>query len=126
MLFSNMINSLQLTSEGVLLGAENQDAEPGARLTCHLLLRLLDESTDFMSYDHSSALKFPFRMSPDHHLLSAAHESIRFGPLLAVFKAMLKLSEAGTTSVIRAVTSLSNLKISYLFTAMYTCNILYV
>lgn len=78
-------------------GAENQDAEPGARLTCHLLLRLLDESTDFMSYDHSSALKFPFRMSPDHHLLSAAHESIRFGPLLAVFKAMLKLSEAGRT-----------------------------
>lgn len=36
-------------------------------------------------------------MSPDHHLLSAAHESIPFGPLLAVFKAMLKLSEAGTT-----------------------------
>lgn len=79
------------------LGADNQDAEPGARLTCHLLLRLLDESTDFMSHDHSSALKFPFRMSPDHHLLSAAHESIPFGPLLAVFKAMLKLSEAGTT-----------------------------
>ena len=79
----------------IVIGAENQEAEPGARLTCHLLLRLLDESTDLMSHDHSSALKFPFRTSPDNHLLSAAHESIRFGPLLAVFKAMLKLSEAG-------------------------------
>ena len=80
------------------LGVENQDAEPGARLTCHLLLRLLDESTDLMSHDHSSALKFPFRTSPDHHLLSAAHESIRFGAVLAVLKAMLKLSEAGTSN----------------------------
>ena len=82
----------------IVLGVENQDAEPGARLTCHLLLRLLDESTDLMSHDHSSASKFPFRTSPDHHLLSAAHESIRFGAVLAVLKAMLKLSEAGTSN----------------------------
>ena len=79
----------------VLLGVENQDAEPGARLTCHLLLRLLDESTDLMSHDHSSQLKFPFKTSLDHHLLSAAHESIRIGAVLAVLKAMLKISEAG-------------------------------
>lgn len=81
-------------------GAENQDAEQGARLTCHILLRLLDESTDHMSHDHSSALKFPFPFpfsfsSPDHHLLAAAHETIGIGAVLAVFKAMLKLSEAG-------------------------------
>ncbi|CAH3150356.1 unnamed protein product [Pocillopora meandrina] len=76
-------------------GVENQEAEPGARLTCHLLLRLLDESTDVMSHDHSSALKFPFKSSHDHHLLSAAHDSIRIGPVLAALKAMLKLSEAG-------------------------------
>ena len=80
--------------------AENQDAEQGARLTCHILLRLLDESTDHMSHDHSSALKFPFPFpfsfsSPDHHLLAAAHETIGIGAVLAVFKAMLKLSEAG-------------------------------
>lgn len=79
----------------VFLGVENQEAEPGARLTCHLLLRLLDESTDVMSHDHSSALKFPFKSSHDHHLLSAAHDSIRIGPVLAALKAMLKLSEAG-------------------------------
>lgn len=80
------------------LGVENQDAEPGARLTCHLLLRLLDESTDLMSHDHSSALKFSFKTSLDHHLLSAAHESIGIGAVLAVLKAMLKLSEAGMSA----------------------------
>ena len=53
-----------------------------------------------MSHDHSSALKFPFPFpfsfsSPDHHLLAAAHETIGIGAVLAVFKAMLKLSEAG-------------------------------
>ena len=73
----------------------NQDAESGARLTCHLLLRLLDESTDFMSHDHSEASKFPFKSSPDHYLLSAAHENIGVGAVLAVLKAMLKLSESG-------------------------------
>ena len=96
----------------IALGVENQDAEPGARLTCHLLLRLLDESTDLMSHDHSSALKFPFRTSPDHHLLSAAHESIRFGAVLAVLKAMLKLSEAGMynpQSTVGLVTNCSQL-----------------
>ena len=77
-------------------GGENQEAESGARLTCHLLLRLLDESTDLMSHDHSIASKFPFKSSPDHHLLSAAHDNVGVGAVLAVLKAMLKLSEAGT------------------------------
>lgn len=81
----------------VSLGVENQDAEPGARLTCHLLLRLLDESTDVMSHDHSSVTR-PFKSSHDHHLLSAAHDSIGIGAVLAVLKAMLKLSEAGMST----------------------------
>lgn len=93
-------------------GAENQDAEQGARLTCHILLRLLDESTDHMSHDHSSALKFPFPFpfsfsSPDHHLLAAAHETIGIGAVLAVFKAMLKLSEAGLLYYTSSFISLS-------------------
>lgn len=93
-------------------GAENQDAEQGARLTCHILLRLLDESTDHMSHDHSSALKFPFPFpfsfsSPDHHLLAAAHETIGIGAVLAVFKAMLKLSEAGLFVLIYQALSFS-------------------
>lgn len=78
-------------------GNEIQEAESGARLACHLLLRLLDESTDLMSRDHSVASKLPFKSSPDHHLLSAAHDSVGVGAVLAVLKAMLKLSEAGRT-----------------------------
>lgn len=77
------------------VGGENQDAEAGARLTCHLLLRLLDETTDFMSHDHSSVTKFPFKSSPDHHLLSAAHDNIGVHAVLAILKAMLRLSESG-------------------------------
>lgn len=66
------------------------------------MLRLLDESTDLMSHDHSSALKFSFKTSLDHHLLSAAHESIGIGAVLAVFKAMLKLSEAGMSALFKS------------------------
>lgn len=78
-----------------LLGNDNQDAEAGARLTCHLLLRLLDETTDFMITDHASASKFPFKSSPDHHLLSASHNSIGVRAVLSILKTMLRLSETG-------------------------------
>ncbi|XP_013408892.1 mediator of RNA polymerase II transcription subunit 12-like protein [Lingula anatina] len=69
----------------------DQDAEPGARLTCHLLLRLFksdsDNNTPFPSSKSSSYIK----ASCDRHLLSAAHNGITVGPMLAVLKAMLVL-----------------------------------
>ncbi|KAK3742866.1 hypothetical protein QZH41_007773 [Actinostola sp. cb2023] len=81
-------------SDAIRLGGENQDAESGARLTCHLLLRLLDDATDFISHDHSSVSKFPFKSAPDHNLLSAAHDNIGVHAVLAILKAMLRLSES--------------------------------
>jgi mediator of RNA polymerase II transcription subunit 12 len=70
----------------------DQDAEPGARLTCHLLLRLFKVS-------HASNNPYPggnkrgtyVKASSDRHLLAAVHNNIDVGAVLAVLKAMLAL-----------------------------------
>ena len=77
-----------------LVGGD-QDAEPGARLTCHLLLRL------FKTNDSQSSTQQPnfknmcgIKSSCDRHLLAAAHNSVEdVGPVLVVLKAILMLGE---------------------------------
>ncbi|XP_060562886.1 mediator of RNA polymerase II transcription subunit 12-like protein [Ruditapes philippinarum] len=73
----------------------DQDAEPGARLTCHLLLRLFKVS-------HASNNPYPggnkrgtyVKASSDRHLLAAVHNNIDVGAVLAVLKAMLALADS--------------------------------
>lgn len=70
-----------------------QDAESGARLTCHLLLRLFKPS--YMSISplsrHGRSNLFGIKSSVDMHLLEAAHDTITVGAVLAMLKAMLVL-----------------------------------
>ncbi|XP_064639525.1 mediator of RNA polymerase II transcription subunit 12-like protein isoform X2 [Lineus longissimus] len=73
----------------------DQDAEPGARLTCHLLLRLFktdqsDSTSPFPNMKNMCNIK----ASCDRHLLAAAHDSITVGAVLAVLKAILVLGDS--------------------------------
>nr|XP_006824481.1 PREDICTED: mediator of RNA polymerase II transcription subunit 12-like protein-like [Saccoglossus kowalevskii] len=72
----------------------DQDAEPGARLTCHLLLRLFKTTSDPNDQSVSNRNMASIKSSCDRHLLSAAHHSISVGPVLAVLKALLMLGDA--------------------------------
>ncbi|RXG58705.1 Mediator of RNA polymerase II transcription subunit 12 [Armadillidium vulgare] len=85
-------------------GIGNPDAEPGARLTCHLLLRIFKsvESPQPSQYGSVSPQNVPtsisqrnIRMNCDRYLLAAAaHLSLTMAPVLAVLKAMLIVSDA--------------------------------
>uniref|UniRef100_A0A8U7MLX7 Mediator complex subunit 12L n=1 Tax=Corvus moneduloides TaxID=1196302 RepID=A0A8U7MLX7_CORMO len=68
------------------------DAEPGARMTCRLLLHLF--RTPQVSPLLSIEKLFPgIRSSCDRHLLAAAHNSIEVGAVFAVLKAILMLGK---------------------------------
>ena len=95
------------------MSGSDQDAEPGARLTCHLLLRLFSSSSlnylmslssnkqptpqQASSTPHSSqptttqGAAVHIKLSCDKHLLTAAHGSITVGAVVAVLKALLML-----------------------------------
>uniref|UniRef100_A0A803SRV1 Mediator complex subunit Med12 domain-containing protein n=1 Tax=Anolis carolinensis TaxID=28377 RepID=A0A803SRV1_ANOCA len=70
------------------------DAEPGARMTCRLLLHLF--RTPEVSPVSSDGWWKPFleiRSSCDRRLLTAAHNSIEVGAVFAVLKAILMLGK---------------------------------
>ncbi|KAM6443082.1 mediator of RNA polymerase II transcription subunit 12-like protein isoform 3-T3 [Liasis olivaceus] len=68
------------------------DAEPGARMTCRLLLHLFRTPKVSLL---SSEKCFPgIRSSCDRRLLTAAHNSIEVGAVFAVLKAILMLGDA--------------------------------
>uniref|UniRef100_A0A669Q4M9 Mediator complex subunit 12L n=1 Tax=Phasianus colchicus TaxID=9054 RepID=A0A669Q4M9_PHACC len=74
------------------------DAEPGARMTCRLLLHLF-RTPQVCLFPQGL---FPgIRSSCDRHLLAAAHNSIEVGAVFAVLKAILMLGDAeiGSSSV---------------------------
>jgi len=58
--------------------------QPGARLTCHLLLQLFKSP-------NSPNNSFRLPSSADRHLLAAAQHNIAVGAVLAVLKGILKL-----------------------------------
>ncbi|RZF38411.1 hypothetical protein LSTR_LSTR006537 [Laodelphax striatellus] len=80
------------------------DAEAGARLTCHLLLRLFKtiEIPQPALYSvgtsphpvPSNSAAASIKLSCDRHLLAAAHNNINVGPVLAVLKAILVVGDA--------------------------------
>lgn len=86
----------------------DSEAAAGARLTCHLLLRLFKtvEGPQPASYSVGTSPPHPLPgtntagiassicLSCDRHLLAAAHNSIRVGPVLAVLKAILVVADA--------------------------------
>uniref|UniRef100_A0A8D9FIE5 Mediator of RNA polymerase II transcription subunit 12-like protein n=1 Tax=Cacopsylla melanoneura TaxID=428564 RepID=A0A8D9FIE5_9HEMI len=80
-------------------------AEAGARLTCHLLLRLFKTTetpqtssfsvgTSPHSAPSSGHSPSSIRLGCDRHLLTAAHNNIRVGPVLAVLKAIIVVGDA--------------------------------
>nr|XP_047915457.1 mediator of RNA polymerase II transcription subunit 12-like protein isoform X13 [Anser cygnoides] len=77
------------------------DAEPGARMTCRLLLHLF-RTPQVCLFPQETGKLFPgIRSSCDRHLLAAAHNSIEVGAVFAVLKAILMLGDAeiGSNSV---------------------------
>uniref|UniRef100_A0A8C4VAN7 Mediator complex subunit 12L n=1 Tax=Falco tinnunculus TaxID=100819 RepID=A0A8C4VAN7_FALTI len=70
------------------------DAEPGARMTCRLLLHLF-RTPQVCLFSQGTGKLFPgIRSSCDRHLLAAAHNSIEVGAVFAVLKAILMLGDA--------------------------------
>ncbi|KAM6062820.1 mediator of RNA polymerase II transcription subunit 12-like protein [Chlamydotis macqueenii] len=70
------------------------DAEPGARMTCRLLLHLF-RTPQVCLFAQGAGKLFPgIRSSCDRHLLAAAHNSIEVGAVFAVLKAILMLGDA--------------------------------
>uniref|UniRef100_A0A8C3X6K3 Mediator complex subunit 12L n=1 Tax=Catagonus wagneri TaxID=51154 RepID=A0A8C3X6K3_9CETA len=77
------------------------DAEPGARMTCRLLLHLF-RAPQACLLPQATGKPFPgIRSSCDRHLLAAAHNSIEVGAVFAVLKAIMMLGDAkiGNSSV---------------------------
>uniref|UniRef100_A0A8C9I1T6 Mediator complex subunit 12L n=1 Tax=Piliocolobus tephrosceles TaxID=591936 RepID=A0A8C9I1T6_9PRIM len=77
------------------------DAEPGARMTCRLLLHLF-RAPQACFLPQATGKPFPgIRSSCDRHLLAAAHNSIEVGAVFAVLKAIMMLGDAkiGNNSV---------------------------
>uniref|UniRef100_A0A8D2B322 Mediator complex subunit 12L n=1 Tax=Sciurus vulgaris TaxID=55149 RepID=A0A8D2B322_SCIVU len=77
------------------------DAEPGARMTCRLLLHLF-RAPQACFLPQAAGKPFPgIRSSCDRHLLAAAHNSIEVGAVFAVLKAIMMLGDAkiGNSSV---------------------------
>ncbi|KAF6120311.1 mediator complex subunit 12L [Phyllostomus discolor] len=70
------------------------DAEPGARMTCRLLLHLF-RAPPACLLPQATGKPFPgIRSSCDRHLLAAAHNSIEVGAVFAVLKAIMMLGDA--------------------------------
>ncbi|XP_040285885.1 mediator of RNA polymerase II transcription subunit 12-like protein [Bufo bufo] len=70
------------------------DAEPGARMTCRLLLHLL-RTPKISTYGMTNGKLAPgLCFSCDRHLLAAAHNNIEVGAIFAVLKAILMLGDA--------------------------------
>ncbi|NWU65403.1 MD12L protein, partial [Pterocles burchelli] len=70
------------------------DAEPGARMTCRLLLHLFRTPQACLLPQGAGKLFPGIRSSCDRHLLAAAHNSIEVGAVFAVLKAILMLGDA--------------------------------
>ncbi|XP_010179374.1 PREDICTED: mediator of RNA polymerase II transcription subunit 12-like protein, partial [Mesitornis unicolor] len=81
------------------------DAEPGARVTCRLLLHLF-RTPQLCPFPQGTVKLFPgIRSSCDRHLLAAAHNSIEVGAVFAVLKAILMLGDAEIGSNVNCLKS---------------------
>jgi hypothetical protein len=75
-----------------LASGHNQGADKGARLSCHLLLRLF-QSVHVLPGSEARKNALSIKSSCDRHLLEAAHSSITVGAVVAVLKAILVLGK---------------------------------
>ena len=86
-------------------GDADTEAEARGRLTCHLVLRLFKTvecpqpalysvSTSPHPLPSGNPRGYSIKLSCDRHLLAAAHNNIRVGPVLTVLKAILVVGDA--------------------------------
>uniref|UniRef100_A0A4W3I9L6 Mediator complex subunit 12 n=1 Tax=Callorhinchus milii TaxID=7868 RepID=A0A4W3I9L6_CALMI len=71
-----------------------QDSEPGARLTCRILLHLFRTPQLNPCHQDSNKPTVGIRSSCDRHLLAASQNSIVVGAVFAVLKAIFMLGDA--------------------------------
>lgn len=80
------------------------DAEPGARLMCHLLLRLFCSSLAAggaaVGSQPDEQKWMNILSSCDRHLLEAAHRGISVDPLVGVLKALLLIGTSENTQTL--------------------------
>ena len=98
------------------------DAEPGARLMCHLLLRLFRASDDSTAAFESTTGGHIVKSSCNQHLLAAAHRSISVEALLGVLKAILLLGKA--KEIKRGDLSFTPISVTYRGELLYLCHFL--
>ncbi|XP_028966939.1 mediator of RNA polymerase II transcription subunit 12-like protein [Galendromus occidentalis] len=75
----------------------DENSEKGARLTCHLLLRLFRTMESITGAVPVG--KYLIKTACDRHLLLAAHNSMRVEPVLAVLKAILLLGDTEVSTI---------------------------
>lgn len=87
------VTFLRTVCRNVAVGSGGDpDAETGARLTCHMLLRLFQMMNTMPTCSSDAKRGSVFvRSSCDRHLLEAAHKRINVGAVVAVLKAILML-----------------------------------
>jgi len=96
------------------------DAETGARLTCHMLLRLFQMMNTLPACSSDAKRGAVFvRSSCDRHLLEAAHKRINVGAVVAVLKAILMLGMMGCVCF-KNVFAVLVLFITYYLTTSHT------
>jgi len=96
----NGVSGLWVVCCDVAVGSGGDpDAETGARLTCHMLLRLFQMMNTMPTCSSDAKRGSVFvRSSCDRHLLEAAHKRINVGAVVAVLKAILMLGMTGCMS----------------------------
>lgn len=109
LLYVGVPSLVKIWNEGSRSEAD-PEAEAGARLTCHLVLRLFKTSdaphpacysnsshsvnaSPHHTLQQSTSTSLGVKLACDRHLLAATHNSISVGPVLAVLKAILVLAD---------------------------------
>ena len=103
------IPSLLKAWEDMKEDQSSREAELGARLSCHLLLKLFKTVESFQPNFYTMGSPSPLMPRPsthasgikyscDRHLLSSAHRNITVGAIIAVLKAILVLGDADSSS----------------------------
>ena len=77
------------------LAADRKNARCGARLTCHILLKLFDANSDVYSSRHNYASYSHFKSTPEHSLLIGSFHHLSFELLFYVLKLLILIADSG-------------------------------
>lgn len=79
----------------VFVAAEHKNARCGAKLTCHILLKLFDANSDVYSSRHNYVSGSYFKTTPEHSLLIGSFHHVSFELLFYVLKLLMLIADSG-------------------------------